>query len=38
MNPGEGYFSADEKVNPMMHNWNSVFLRYCDGGSLKKRN
>eukprot|EP01127_Copromyxa_protea_P000669 TRINITY_DN10572_c0_g1_i1.p1 TRINITY_DN10572_c0_g1~~TRINITY_DN10572_c0_g1_i1.p1 ORF type:complete len:364 (+),score=65.55 TRINITY_DN10572_c0_g1_i1:74-1093(+) len=30
--PG-GYFSADEKVNPTMHNWNKVFFLYCDGGS-----
>ena len=28
------YFSSDENVNPMMHNWNIVYIRYCDGGSF----
>eukprot|EP01130_Rhizamoeba_saxonica_P006910 TRINITY_DN2773_c0_g1_i1.p1 TRINITY_DN2773_c0_g1~~TRINITY_DN2773_c0_g1_i1.p1 ORF type:complete len:234 (-),score=43.36 TRINITY_DN2773_c0_g1_i1:456-1106(-) len=29
-----GYFSGNPSINPMMHNWNTVFLRYCDGGSF----
>jgi hypothetical protein len=30
-NLGGGYFDADAKVNPQMHNWNKVFLRYVSG-------
>jgi len=29
-----GYFSMDEGQNPLMHNWNAVLLRYCDGASV----
>mmetsp|Transcript_93380 Transcript_93380/g.166088 ORF Transcript_93380/g.166088 Transcript_93380/m.166088 type:complete len:414 (+) Transcript_93380:85-1326(+) len=29
-----GYFSMDPQQNPLMHNWNAVELRYCDGASL----
>jgi len=29
-----GYFSADPKINPMMYNWNKVFMVYCDGSSF----
>eukprot|EP00392_Amoebophrya_sp_AT5.2_P000101 g101.t1 len=25
-------FSRDATLNPLLHNWNHVFLRYCDGG------
>ena len=28
------YSSADPAVNPLMHSWNSVYLRYCDGGTF----
>lgn len=35
---GGGYFSADPAANPMMYNWNSVILRYCDGGSFSGLN
>jgi hypothetical protein len=35
---GGGYFSTDPKENPQMYNWNSVFLRYCDGGSFSGSN
>lgn len=24
----------DETVNPMFHNWNMVYIRYCDGTSF----
>mmetsp|Transcript_25911 Transcript_25911/g.28815 ORF Transcript_25911/g.28815 Transcript_25911/m.28815 type:complete len:381 (+) Transcript_25911:19-1161(+) len=29
-----GYFSNEDTVNPMMYNWNMVYLKYCDGGSF----
>jgi len=29
-----GYFSMDHKQNPLMYNWNAVYIRYCDGASL----
>eukprot|EP01125_Pyxidicula_operculata_P008327 TRINITY_DN2804_c0_g1_i1.p2 TRINITY_DN2804_c0_g1~~TRINITY_DN2804_c0_g1_i1.p2 ORF type:complete len:360 (+),score=63.23 TRINITY_DN2804_c0_g1_i1:1188-2267(+) len=32
------YFSTDPKVNPQFHNWNSVYLAYCDGGSFSGNN
>lgn len=28
------YFQDDEKLNPLMHNWNKVYIHYCDGGSF----
>lgn len=37
-NLGGGYFSEDPSVNPMMYNWNSVYLKYCDGGSFSGLN
>jgi hypothetical protein len=33
-NTSVAYFSADPAINPQMYNWNSVFLRYCDGQSF----
>eukprot|EP01062_Namystynia_karyoxenos_P077487 TRINITY_DN781_c0_g1_i1.p1 TRINITY_DN781_c0_g1~~TRINITY_DN781_c0_g1_i1.p1 ORF type:complete len:395 (+),score=140.66 TRINITY_DN781_c0_g1_i1:63-1247(+) len=33
-----GYFSTEETVNPLMWNWNSVYIRYCDGGSFSGAN
>lgn len=33
-----GYDSVDPAVNPMMYNWNFVFLRYCDGASFSGNN
>lgn len=35
---GGGYFSQDPAVNPMMANWNSVYLKYCDGSSFSSFN
>ena len=29
-----GYTSLDPKINPLMYNWNSVEIRYCDGASV----
>uniref|UniRef100_A0A0G4GUA8 Pectin acetylesterase n=1 Tax=Chromera velia CCMP2878 TaxID=1169474 RepID=A0A0G4GUA8_9ALVE len=27
-------FSLDSQMNPLLYNWNHVFLRYCDGGYM----
>jgi len=27
------YLSSNELVNPMMYNWNTVLVKYCDGSS-----
>lgn len=27
------YITSDPRRNHMMHNWNTVFVAYCDGGS-----
>ena len=32
------YFSNDESINPLMFNWNKVYMRYCDGGSFSGNN
>lgn len=31
-------FSNDPNINTLMHNWNKVFLVYCDGGSFSGNN
>jgi hypothetical protein len=33
-----GYFDPSPVVNPMMYNWNMVYMRYCDGGSFSGNN
>ena len=33
-----GYTSMDPKQNPLMYNWNSVEIRYCDGASVSGDN
>ncbi len=33
-----GYFDTRPAVNPMMYNWNLVFMPYCDGGSFSGDN
>ena len=33
-NLGSGYFSTDEAENPVFHDWNIAYLKYCDGGSF----
>jgi len=35
---GDGYFSPSHKINPVMFNWNKVYLPYCDGGSFSGNN
>jgi len=37
-NLGGGYFSTDASQNPLMYNWNHVFMRYCDGASFSGNN
>ena len=32
-----GYISDDVSNNPYMHDWNHVYLRYCDQGSFSGR-
>lgn len=31
------YSSADARTNPLMYGWNSVYIRYCDGGTYAGR-
>ena len=33
-NTSVAYFSPNATINPQMWNWNSIFLRYCDGQSF----
>jgi hypothetical protein len=28
------YISHNPDINPHMHNWNTVLVRYCDGSSF----
>jgi len=35
---GGGYFSKDATVNPVMYNWNKVYIPYCDGASFAGNN
>jgi len=32
------YFSPSPEANPMMYNWNMVYLQYCDGASFSGGN
>jgi len=32
------YFSPDPSVNPMMWDWNMVYIQYCDGASFSGSN
>jgi O-palmitoleoyl-L-serine hydrolase len=29
-----GYFSVSESINPPLYNFNTVLVKYCDGGSF----
>ena len=31
---GDNYFSMNTTLNPLMYNWNAIYIRYCDGSSL----
>eukprot|EP00933_Yihiella_yeosuensis_P016135 TRINITY_DN13899_c0_g1_i2.p1 TRINITY_DN13899_c0_g1~~TRINITY_DN13899_c0_g1_i2.p1 ORF type:complete len:405 (-),score=56.28 TRINITY_DN13899_c0_g1_i2:221-1435(-) len=35
---GEESQNRDPAVNPLMHDWNFVYMPYCDGGSFAGRN
>jgi len=35
---GGGYFSRDQRTNPLMYNWNLVLFAYCDGGFYSGNN
>ena len=37
-NLGGGYFDTNPEVNPMMYDWNAVFMKYCDGASFAGSN
>jgi hypothetical protein len=28
------YFSGEESINPLMYNWNTVYIEYCDGSTF----
>ena len=30
----DGFLSDDPEVNPDFHNWNMIYVIYCDGGSF----
>jgi hypothetical protein len=32
--PLDGFLSDDPTVNPDFHDWNMVYVIYCDGGSF----
>jgi hypothetical protein len=32
-----GKFSTDPELNPLMHNWNVIYFKYCDGASFSGR-
>lgn len=34
----KGVLSVDKELNPLMHDWNHVYVNYCDGGSFSGRN
>ena len=31
------YFGQDPRHNPLLHNWTLVYVRYCDGACVAKR-
>jgi hypothetical protein len=33
-----GMFSNSKEMNPVMFNWNKVFIGYCDGSSFSSKN
>lgn len=32
-NYDDGYMSTNEKTNPLAYNWNTVYIKYCDGAA-----
>jgi len=37
-NENGGYFSTSATENPLMYNWNVVYIKYCDGASFAGNN
>ena len=35
---GDGYLSYEQSQNPLAYNWNTVYVRYCDGASFSGNN
>ena len=35
---GAPYLSSQQDINPLTFNWNSIFIRYCDGASYGANN
>ena len=35
---GAPYLSSNETINPLTYNWNTVYIRYCDGSSYSSNN
>eukprot|EP01084_Bolivina_argentea_P285134 488898_1 len=33
-----GYMSTEQTVNPLSYNWNTVYVKYCDGASFSGNN
>jgi hypothetical protein len=38
LNFDNGYMSTSQSTNPLAYNWNTVYLRYCDGFSFSGNN
>eukprot|EP00483_Globobulimina_turgida_P012582 UN12605 len=32
------YMSSNQSINPLSYNWNTVYVKYCDGGSFSGNN
>ena len=37
-NDNYGYFNKDPQQNPLMYNWNMIYIKYCDGASFSGSN
>ena len=35
---GAPYLSSNQTINPLTYNWNTVYIRYCDGSSYSSNN
>jgi len=33
-----GYMSTDQNTNPLSYNWNTIYVKYCDGASFSGNN
>merc|ERR1712172_65037 len=32
------YMSTDQQINPLTYNWNTVYVKYCDGSLYSSNN